>query len=155
MCKSRNIEAGEFSGKDLKNIYNFLTQNNKGEILVVKDNEGTVLGGGIFVYQGITVRYLKGAANPDIRDIPILHIVLFDAIRRAKEENFRYFDFWGYNHFANKDDQVYYINHFKKGFGGYFTFFAKKMNIDIIRGGYKIHKSLSVIKRIVKKLMLK
>lgn len=148
MCQVRNISDGELSKQNINEIYNYLTENNKGQILIVKDNDGIVIGGAILAYQGVSVRYLKGTSDPGRRDIPILHLVIYEAIKNAKSNNFRYFDMWGYNHFVSDTDQVYYINHFKKGFGGYFTFFAKKMNISLIPGGYNIYSVLSLIRRI-------
>jgi lipid II:glycine glycyltransferase (peptidoglycan interpeptide bridge formation enzyme) len=105
------------------------------------------------VYQGITVRFFRGTSDPDRRDIPMLHIVLYEAIKKAKAENFKYFDFWGYNHFVDENDQIFKINHFKKGFSGYYTFFAKKMNISLVPFGFNIFKLLLLVKRIVKKIL--
>jgi lipid II:glycine glycyltransferase (peptidoglycan interpeptide bridge formation enzyme) len=152
MCRARNIDEGELSSTNIGKIYNYLNKNNKGSILIVKDPEQNILGGAIFVYQGISVRYYKGASDPDKRDIPVTHIVLWEAIKKAKADNFRYFDFWGYNHFANEKDQVYYINHFKKGFGGYYTFFAKKMNIDLFPFGTGIYKSMLFLRNLLRKV---
>jgi lipid II:glycine glycyltransferase (peptidoglycan interpeptide bridge formation enzyme) len=152
MCRARNIDEGELSSTNIGKIYNYLNDNNKGSILIVKDSDKNILGGAIFVYQGLSVRYYKGASDPDKRDIPVTHIVLWEAIKKAKADNFRYFDFWGYNHFANEKDQVYYINHFKKGFGGYNTFFAKKMNIDLIPFGTQIYKSMLFVRNLLRKV---
>jgi lipid II:glycine glycyltransferase (peptidoglycan interpeptide bridge formation enzyme) len=149
MCKNRQIDGGGLSSGNVKDIYSYLIENNKGQILLAKDKDNVVLGGAILTYQGISVRYSVGASDPDRRDLPVLHIVLYDAILRAKKDNFKYFDFWGYNHFAEEKDQVYYINHFKKGFGGYYTFFAKKMNIDLVPFGTKIFELLSFIRKVI------
>lgn len=152
MCKARNISEGELISGSSFDFYNYLTENNRGDILVVKDKDGLIIGGAILVYQGISVRYFRGAADPDKRDLPISHIVLYEAIRKAKTENFRYFDFWGYNHFADQSDPVYNINHFKKGFGGYYSFFAKKMNIDLFPFGTRIFNLFLAIRDIKNRL---
>lgn len=146
MCLARKIYHFKLSIKKMNDIYNYLVENKRGQILIVKDNSGKVIGGAIFVFQGITIRYLLGATDPDRRDLPILHLLMYNAIKRAKFENFKYFDFWGYNHFVDKNDQVFNINHFKKLFGGKYTFFAKKMNIDLLPEGYAIYRSLLFIK---------
>lgn len=150
MCKARNIDLGELSAQNIHEIYSFLIKNNKGQILVSKDKDNVILGGVILVYQGITVRGLKGASDDDKRDMPLTHIILYEAIRLAKSNGFKYFDFWGYNHFADEKNHVFNINYFKEGYGGYYTFFAKKMNISIIPFGYYIYKSLRIIKDIIK-----
>lgn len=154
MCKARNIEEGELTAKNINEIFKYLINNNKGQILIVKDTDNTILGGAILVYQGISVRYYKGASDPGKRDLPISHLVLYEAVRESKIKGFKYFDFWGYNHFADEKDQVYYINHFKKGFGGYYTFFAKKMNINLIPYGYNIYKSLLFVRNILRKISI-
>ena len=148
MYKSRQI-AKVLSPSNIQDILNFLLIKNKGLLLIAKDAENTVLGGVILVTQGITVRYLIGATDPDRRDKPILHLVLYEGIKQAKLDNFRYFDFWGYDHFAGKDNQIFFINQFKKGFGGYFTFFSKKMHIDLIPFGSEIYRFLLMIRRII------
>ena len=152
MCKVNRIDESEFSSQNSKKIYNYLIENKKGQILLAKDKDNVILGGLILIYQGISVRYFKGAADPDKKDLPISHIILYEAIKRARNDNYKYFDFWGFNHFANKNDHVFYINHFKKGFGGYYTFFAKKMNINLIPKGYYIYITLLFVKNLFIKL---
>lgn len=154
MCSHRKLHGGSISVNNIHEVYDYLIKNQRGQILIAKDKDNIILGGIILVYQGISVRYFLGASDPDRRELPILHIVLYEAIKRAKAEKFKYFDFWGYNHFADEKNQVFYINHFKKGFGGYYTFFAKKMNINLIPFGYNIYISLSVLKKIFKKITI-
>ncbi len=152
MCKARNISDDGFPIKNLKELYNFLVQRNKGVILLAKDSEGVIVGVDMLVYQGSSVVMYKGATDPDRRDLPISHLLIYEAIVKAKNEKFRYFDFWGYNHFADEHDQVFYINQFKKGFGGYFSFFPKKMNISLIPQGYYVCMFLTFLKRLIYKL---
>lgn len=148
MCRVRKLDEGELSAAIMNAVQKYLTENKKGQILIVKDNLGKVLGGVILVYQGLTVRFYKGTSDPDRRDVPILHLALYEAIMRAKAENFRFFDFWGFNHFAKEGDQIYNINKFKKGFGGYYTFFAKKMHIDLVPFGSYLFKLLLAVRKI-------
>ena len=150
MCRNRSI--GGHSAKEINNICNYLVNNKKGEILLARDCNNIIIGGAIMAYQGISVRYLLGASDPERRDLPLLHLVIYQAIERARINNFRYFDFWGFNHFAEESDQGYNINHFKKGFGGYYTFFAKKMNINLIPNGYWIYQLSGSIKKFIKKI---
>lgn len=151
MCQMRKINNSEITTRNIYDLYNYLIENKKGQILIAKDNLGKVLGGAIFVYQGISVRYYKSASDPDRREIPLNHLLIYEAIKKAKNENYKYFDFWGYNHFVNENDQVFQINRFKKGFGGYYTFFAKKMNIELIKNGYIIFRVLLFVKKLLKK----
>ena len=138
MCSERGISG--HTRNEIERIYQYLVENNCGEILLAKGSGEEILGGAFFVFQGLSVRYLLSAADPGRKDLPVTHLVLSTAIERAKKAGFRYFDFWGYNHFATPDDQVYMVNRFKKGFGGYFSFLMKRMNISLIPGGFKIYR---------------
>ncbi len=151
MCKVRDLDDKGLSPQKIIEIYSYLVNNKKGQILLAKDKDDNILGGVIIVYQGISVRYFLGASDPDRRDLPVLHLVIYEAIKQAKNNNFKFFDFWGYNHFVDENDQVYYINQFKTGFGGYYTFFAKKMNIDLVPFGSKIFSILLLLRKIKNK----
>jgi lipid II:glycine glycyltransferase (peptidoglycan interpeptide bridge formation enzyme) len=151
MCRIRNIDPDGITKDTIKTVYDFLIENKKGEILIVKDGLGKIIGGMILLYQGISVRYYKSCSDPERRDLPILHLAIYSAIKKSKVENFKYFDMWGFDHFADEKNQVFYINQFKKLFGGYFTFFAKKMNINLIPNGYRIHRLVQGIKKNWKK----
>jgi hypothetical protein len=138
MCQNRNIRAhtpGEIEG-----ISNYLSSHKLGTLLLAFSPENKILGGAVFAYQGVSVRYLLSASDPDRRDLPISHLIVYEAIERAKLQQFKYFDFWGYNHFALPTDQIYLVNRFKHGFGGYFTFLMKKMNISLIPHGFCLYK---------------
>ena len=136
MCRERGIKG--HTRTEVAGICRYVIENKRGEILLAKDHESEVIGGAVFVSQGLSVRYLLSASDPGRRDLPATHLILHSAIERAKEAKMRYFDFWGYNHFANPDDQIYLVNRFKRGFGGYFIFMMKRMNISLIPGGFKI-----------------
>lgn len=111
----------------LRAVYDYLKEENKGKVLLVKDESGNILGGVIIVFQGRSSRYFKGAADSAYRQMPILHLAIWEAIKMSKSAGFEHFDLWGYNHFVKESDQIYFINRFKKGFGGEFIFYPKKM----------------------------
>lgn len=150
MCQFRSI-AGH-STTTVNEIVRYLADNNQGELLVARDPSGKVIGGAVFAFQGISVRYLLSASDPETRHLPVAHLIIMKALERGRVNGFKYFDFWGYNHFADENDPAYNINKFKKGFGGYFTFFAKRMNISLVPFGYNIFKLFAVIKKIRKML---
>lgn len=145
MCKTRSIRG--HTASEIEKIVEYLESNQRGKLLLAKDTDQKIIGGAIFVFQGISVRYLLSASDPVKRDLPMTHLVIYRALEMAKAKGFRYFDFWGYNHFADSNDQIFKVNSFKKGFGGYYTFFAKKMNINLISGGYNIYRLFGVMKR--------
>jgi lipid II:glycine glycyltransferase (peptidoglycan interpeptide bridge formation enzyme) len=121
-----NIDQQEFYFL-IKNVKDFFIYKNVGKILIVKDRDGKIIGGIILAFQGSIIRYYKGASDPDYRHLPVLHLAIWESIQLAKKLGFNSFDFWGYNHFAKENDQVFLINRFKKGFGGNYLFYPKKM----------------------------
>jgi hypothetical protein len=108
----------------------FLLSSNKGDIFIVKDNSGNVTGGIVTLYQGKSVRFYLGASDPSKRDLPVLHTALWEAVKDSREKGFMFFDFWGYNHMVDENNQIYQINKFKKSFGGRFIFFPKIMYLN-------------------------
>lgn len=153
MCRSRSISG--HTAFEIEELINYINNNGKGRLLVARDTENNVIGGAIFAYQGISVRYMISASDPDKRHLPITHLIIYKALEMAIADKFKYFDFWGYNHFAEENDQIYKVNSFKKGFGGYYTFFAKKMNFNLLPGGYNIYRVFGVMKRMKSKFKMK
>jgi len=81
-------------------------------------HENCLVAGGIFLTQGDTVHYKFGSSNHQIRSIPLMHSVLYNAMLYAQNQGFHYFDLGGINTNAPEGSQVWAINTFKKGFGG-------------------------------------
>ncbi|MBE0652537.1 MAG: peptidoglycan bridge formation glycyltransferase FemA/FemB family protein, partial [Bacteroidales bacterium] len=146
MCNDRGIKG--HTEKEMVGICNYVIENKCGEIILAKDHGSEVIGGAIFAHQGVSVRYLLSAADPVRKDLPVTHLILFRAIEKSREAGFQYFDFWGYNHFADPDNQMFLINRFKKGFGGYFTFFMKKLNISLIPGGFVLFRIYNKVRQL-------
>ena len=130
-------------------LNDFIYENNRGFIAYVFE-ENTLVGGVIIIYQGDSARYYKGAGDPERRDIPVLHFGLFEAMKFCKANGHTALDLWGYNHFADKTDQLYYINQFKKGFGGDFTFFPKRMNFILKPNYFILYRLLKFCKKAIK-----
>ncbi|MEO9146702.1 MAG: GNAT family N-acetyltransferase [Ginsengibacter sp.] len=122
-------------------VNDFINKNDKGFIEYIFDGD-TLVGGVIIIYQGNSARYLKGATDPERKDIPILHLGLFEAMKFCKATGKSTFDLWGYNHLADEKDQTFYINRFKKGFSGNFNFYPKRMNFILNPVYYKVFKFL-------------
>lgn len=108
-------------------LFRELNEGKNGMFILVADDHSRIIGGIVVLFQNGTARYYKGAADPEFRTIPVLHVAIWEAIRRSRSLGFSHFDLWGYNHFVKEGEQVFNINKFKKGFGGEFTFFPKRM----------------------------
>jgi lipid II:glycine glycyltransferase (peptidoglycan interpeptide bridge formation enzyme) len=85
----------------------------------------------IIVRQGSTARYFLGATDPARKDVPVLHLGIFEAIRKSQAMECAAFDFWGYNVYAEEGEQIYHINRFKKWFSGSLLFYPKIMHFHI------------------------
>lgn len=121
------------------------------KMYLVKNSSSEVIGGVVVVFQGDVARYYSGASDPDCRDISILHIAIWEALINAKDIGCKYFDFWGYNHFVDESDEVFYINRFKKGFGGENIFYTKLIKHKPELPLYVFYKFILYFKKIIKK----
>jgi lipid II:glycine glycyltransferase (peptidoglycan interpeptide bridge formation enzyme) len=152
MNKARGLPVHEQETiAQLKAVFRFLQKNQLGQFFALKDIQGKLIGGLVIIYQGQTVRYYKGAADPDYRHLPILHLGMYEAIKHARELGKASFDFWGYNHLVEPDDQRFNINIFKKGFGGEFIFYPKELTFEINQFRSAIKGMASKLYRQVKK----
>ena len=128
MNNDRGIQQQESETRAfLKSAYQFVSDHKRGLFLVVKNQERKNIGGVFVVFQGNTARYFKGASDSSFRHLPVLHLAIWEAIKRSRDLGYKIFDFWGYNHYVDENDQVFFINRFKKGFGGSYLFYPKKM----------------------------
>jgi len=147
MCKVKNLPYTETDiTNSFNNINSFIYEKKKGFIVYIfQKNE--LVGGMIIIYQGNSARVYKGATDPERRDIPISHVGIFEAIRICKANGYLALDLWGYNHFAKKNEPVYSINEFKKGFSDNFIFFPKRMNFVLRSLNYNLYKFIEFCKK--------
>ncbi len=76
-----------------------------------------LIGGGIFLRNGDTCTYYQGYADRTEPPLPVLHLVLWEAMRRARAAGCRRFDLSGYS--LDEDDvQLKAVNDFKRWFRG-------------------------------------
>ena len=80
--------------------------------------EEKLVAGGIFLAYGKTVHYKFGCSDHELRTIPLMHSVIYNAMLHSKDKGFTSFDLAGINLVAPEDSQIQGINTFKKGFGG-------------------------------------
>lgn len=153
MMKVRKLAFDEKSIIHLfTSVNDLIYESNRGFIGYIFE-ENTLVGGLIIIYQGNSARYYKGAGDPERRDIPILHYGLFEAMKYCKASGHTTLDLWGYNHLVDEADQLYYVNKFKKGFGGEFTFFPKRMNFMLKPNYFTLYNFLKSCKKGIKNLL--
>ena len=152
--KMMEVRKLDFNKADTLHLFDsindFIYENNNGFIEYILEGDSLV-GGVIIIFQGRSVRYFKGAGDPERRDIPILHFGLFEAMKFCKQKGFISFDLWGYNHFVDEKDQIFYINRFKKGFSKDFIFFPKRMHFILKPLVFKIYTLLKNCKKAIVK----
>jgi len=127
MRQERGLETDPSEASQLSKMVNFLVEGHHGQLLLVKTSQDKIIGGLLLVFQGKVVRYYKGTSLSEFRSLPVLHLGFWHAMRMFKNMGFKSFDLWGYNHFVDNRDQVFFINQFKRGFGGDYIFYPKKM----------------------------
>lgn len=79
--------------------------------------QGNVLSAAVVFSYGDTATYVHGASIRS--DVPASYFLLWDIIKEAKKDGYRYFDFWGIAPDDNPRHPWYGYSLFKKGFGGY------------------------------------
>jgi lipid II:glycine glycyltransferase (peptidoglycan interpeptide bridge formation enzyme) len=85
--------------------------------LVLAKYQGDILSAAVVFSYGDTVTYVHGAS---IRSsVPTSYFLLWEIIKEAKKDGYRYFDFWGISPNDNPRHPWYGYSLFKKGFGGY------------------------------------
>ena len=129
-ARDHDVDTGQ-TVSALHDTVAWLSRTGMGELLVVENRSGRLIGGVLVVEQGGTARYYKGAADPDVRDLAVLHPALFEAMKRARQRGRAYFDLWGYNLHVDVSDPRHNINRFKKGFGGEIIDYPETMDFPL------------------------
>jgi len=85
--------------------------------LVLAKYQGDILSMAVIFSYGDTVTYVHGASVRT--SVPASYFLLWEAIKEAKKDGYRYFDFWGIAPTDDPRHPWYGYSLFKKGFGGY------------------------------------
>jgi lipid II:glycine glycyltransferase (peptidoglycan interpeptide bridge formation enzyme) len=103
-------------GSELAMLQRFLSGNLDVFILCVRHN-GLLVGGGIFLRSGDTCYYYQGWSERLTPPVPVLHLLLWEAMRYAKRAGCAQFDLFGFS-LKDQDKQLQAINDFKRWFRG-------------------------------------
>jgi hypothetical protein len=135
--------------------------------LFIAEHDGKILGGQFYLKDNRHMHWTLGASKrleSDRKTAMIIghsnRLMVWEAIRYAKENGQQEFDLGGYLVFANKWDQGYGSNFFKKSFGGKLVkkYTHRKYYSSIYIGSeyaYKITKKLPLIFKILFPLIQK
>lgn len=145
------IERGLKVNRDLtvrqfNSLYELLQKKPElGYIYKVVSSMGKILGSLVLLKQGDSLFYFRGYSNKDIK-LPINHIGFYDAIFKAKNDGYSYFDFGGYS-LESQKSQLDGINRFKDSFGGEMKLYHKTIVVILNkRGVFLIKTALSLRK---------
>jgi lipid II:glycine glycyltransferase (peptidoglycan interpeptide bridge formation enzyme) len=131
-----------------QNLFSFFHKHDNGIFLVVRSDDGGMVGGLSITYQGNTAFYFKGYSHPDHRNLPINHLAFYNAMTIAKERGVEYFDFGGYANNVKEGDQLYAINRFKDGFGGKLITHPRTRLVYIMPGAKTLYKLYRRIRKV-------
>ena len=118
-----------YSKSDLKEIIDFIRNNNSGFLIGCYTKENVLIGGLIGLAQGNKLEYYIGATHPDYRHLPQSHLTHFLAIKKSKELGFSFYDFGGFGLNKTEEDQVFHINKFKLSFSNNIIEFVAPLEI--------------------------
>lgn len=116
--------------------------NNGIKIISVKEGK-TILATGLFSFYKETVTYLHGASNYQYRSKMAPYLLHFEVIKKAKEMNFKYYDFYGID-----EKKWPGVTRFKKGFGGQILNYPDSYNLIIKPINYSLYQILRNLKNV-------
>jgi peptidoglycan pentaglycine glycine transferase (the first glycine) len=92
--------------------------NDNQEVLYLAKYNNQIIAGAMIAFVGNMAIYRHSASNDEFKQIPAMHVVLWEAIKEAKKRGKKQFNFWG----IAPDDKPNHpwkgLTLFKTGFGG-------------------------------------
>lgn len=88
------------------------------EIYTVSEKEAGLITMGLFLKSGAEVDYFEGASTPLGRKYPGAYLMLWQAIKDAKQQGYQRLNLWGIAPEGAKNHRYSGVTTFKKGFGG-------------------------------------
>jgi lipid II:glycine glycyltransferase (peptidoglycan interpeptide bridge formation enzyme) len=121
MFASKGIRRNMADTRRLVNEFQAIAQESAGtEVFLLSaslaGSEG-IIGGGIFLRSGDTCMYYHGYAHRPDPPLPVLHLLLWEAMKQAKSLGCSRFDLAGYS-LDTSDLQLKAVNDFKRWFRG-------------------------------------
>lgn len=103
-----------------RDVWGTMMRANLAHMLLARVGAETIAGLILFVFAG-RAWYFYGASRSAHRDLMPNHILQWEAIRWAKSQGCREYDFWGAPDRLSEDEPMYGVYKFKMGFGGEFV----------------------------------
>jgi lipid II:glycine glycyltransferase (peptidoglycan interpeptide bridge formation enzyme) len=98
-------------------VWELLVTTGKMRLLLAEAN-GTLLAGIFVALFTEQASYLYGASSNEQRQLMPNYLLQWEAIRWARQQGARYYDFWGIPDTDNEDEAMAGVYRFKRGWGG-------------------------------------
>lgn len=135
-----------YSYEFLKNEFETLLENNQILLFEGYFNQ-ELISSAIIVFYGNSAFYHHGASIPS--KIPVSYLLQWEAIKEAKRQGKRFYNFWGIAKNDSSNHPFHGITIFKKGFGGN-EFFCVPTYDLVIRKNYWINYIIEGIRKIIR-----
>lgn len=121
--------------------------------LFVAYKEKTPISASLFFDDEKTRYYMQSASDQNFRNMPGTHAILIEAIKEAKNNGLKSFDFWGIApENADKNHPWYGFTKFKKSFGGTEKIYAGTHDIILKPAKYRLYNLSRKINLFIRKL---
>ena len=111
------------------------------------EKDGQLLNLALIIFSGDEVDYYEAASTDEARKEPGAYGIIWQAIKDARSQGFRRFNFWGIAYSANPHHRYSGVTTFKRGFGGRDVEFIAAHDIIIRRGRYLLNWLIETARR--------
>ena len=122
--------------------------------LMVAKHQNKIVAANLVGHYGDTVTYIHGASNYEHRKLMAPYLLQWEVIKKAKELNFKFYDFHGIAPTDDKNHPWLGITRFKKGFGGQTVNYPGTFDFVYESGSYQLYKLLRKINLFIKKFQI-
>lgn len=103
-------------------------------LLALAKHDGKIICANMILFFNETVFYLHGASGNESRNLMGPYLLHYEAIKRAKEEGFKNYDFWGVD-----NNKWAGVSRFKEGFGGHSKYYQPIYEWPLLDYYYKMY----------------
>lgn len=115
------------------------------------EKDGQVLALALVIFSGSEAVYFEAASTPESRRYPGAYAIQWQAIRDAKNDGLKRYNFWGIAYSDNPNHRYAGVTTFKRGFGGQDITFTAAHDI-VLRHNYIINLIIETIRKKRRKL---
>jgi lipid II:glycine glycyltransferase (peptidoglycan interpeptide bridge formation enzyme) len=112
--------------------------------LFLASYEGKNIAAGLFSYYGDKVTYLHGASDNEFRNLMAPYLLQFSLIKKAREENYLYYDFYGID-----EKKWPGVTRFKLGYGGRVFEYLGTHDLIFKTSLYKFYQLIRKLRRLI------